>query len=400
MIKYNKTLELYLKILLIVLLLFGGYLSFVGGYGSDEDTLPMIGVFQAILSSGELMQSRFTGYPVSEFGIGFLSHFFGSFSANLVTFSLLIISIFYIYRTFETNDKKNKLLLFFILCLSNPVIFFDNLEPIDYAWALAPFSIGCYMFKNKRIELALLFFTISIGARINYGLFITFFILFFNSENNLSLKNKIYFIFCCLFFGSLFYLPTWFQNSFGLEWLSTSRPVDQGLFGLISRFIYKLIHTLTFLSFFFIIYIFLKEKILKKIIENQSRGPVMIIFSNLILFLWIPAELSYLQLGLILFYFLLLKFVRNLIIIILILTNFSAWIFNVDFLKIKYKTNNEISVVDNNKCHEKKAIGANFQFSIKEGSIKKYFLTREMIECWINPNSERGKKIIEGRALK
>ena len=31
----------------------------------------MIGVFIHILTSGELMSSRFTGYPVAEIGIGF-----------------------------------------------------------------------------------------------------------------------------------------------------------------------------------------------------------------------------------------------------------------------------------------------------------------------------------------
>ena len=70
MLKFNLIKSL--KISLSIILLFAIYLSYIGGYGSDEDTLPMIGVFEAILNSGGIMTSRFTGYPVAEFGIGFL----------------------------------------------------------------------------------------------------------------------------------------------------------------------------------------------------------------------------------------------------------------------------------------------------------------------------------------
>ena len=47
------------------------------------------------------MTSRFTGYPVAEFGIGFLSHNFGSFVVNFVTFALLFISLIFIFLTFN-----------------------------------------------------------------------------------------------------------------------------------------------------------------------------------------------------------------------------------------------------------------------------------------------------------
>ena len=37
----------------------------------DEDTLPMITTFEAIYYNGDVVTSRFTGYPVAEIGIGF-----------------------------------------------------------------------------------------------------------------------------------------------------------------------------------------------------------------------------------------------------------------------------------------------------------------------------------------
>ena len=89
--KNNKYLspEFSLSILLV---LFGTYLALTSGYGSDEDTLPMIGVFQGILKNGIVMSSRFTGYPIPELGIGFLAHNFGSWATNLVTFYFFILA--------------------------------------------------------------------------------------------------------------------------------------------------------------------------------------------------------------------------------------------------------------------------------------------------------------------
>ena len=51
-------------------------------FSSDEDTLPMIHVFEARLHDGKFVSSRFTSYPVSEIGIGFLSYYLGSWAAN------------------------------------------------------------------------------------------------------------------------------------------------------------------------------------------------------------------------------------------------------------------------------------------------------------------------------
>ena len=63
---YNSNL-----IIFSLIFLSGFYLCFIGGYGSDEDTLPMIGAFESIKSGNEIMASRFTPYPVAELGIGF-----------------------------------------------------------------------------------------------------------------------------------------------------------------------------------------------------------------------------------------------------------------------------------------------------------------------------------------
>ena len=83
----NKTISAK-TILIFLLIVYGFYLCFVGGYGSDEDTLPMIYVFEKRLLEGTFVSSRFTSYPVAEIGIGFLSYYVGSWLVNSVTFFL------------------------------------------------------------------------------------------------------------------------------------------------------------------------------------------------------------------------------------------------------------------------------------------------------------------------
>ena len=86
------------NLLILLIIIFGSYLCLIGGYGSDEDTLPMIYVFEARLFDGRFVSSRFTSYPIPEIGIGFLSYFFGSFAANLTTYFFHLISLFLISK--------------------------------------------------------------------------------------------------------------------------------------------------------------------------------------------------------------------------------------------------------------------------------------------------------------
>ena len=93
------------NIIFFSLIFLGIYLSYIGGYGSDEDTLAMINSFETILFSGDYHSSRFTGYPVAEFIIGFFSFYFGSFYINLIIFFSFVVSLFFIFYTFQNNQR-------------------------------------------------------------------------------------------------------------------------------------------------------------------------------------------------------------------------------------------------------------------------------------------------------
>jgi hypothetical protein len=378
-------------LILSILLIFGVYLSFIGGYGSDEDTLPMIYVFEKRLADGTFVTSRFTGNPVAEMGIGFLSYFFGSFIANLVTFSLFLFGSIFIF--FALSKKKDQnLYIFLLLCLSSQVLYFDNLEPIDYSWALFPFGLGFYLLSKKHLELAILLLAISVGARINFLIFIIPMVFLFNYDYKISFNKKIIIFLSIFFISGLFYIPIWYDYSFSLQWLTSARPTEQGFIGLLSRFVYKTVLALGLVQIIIIIFTFLKSKIL---IINFYKNRIFfsIIFLNFLLFLYIPAELSYLQPAIIFLYLFIVKFFNKKIVYTIIFLNFFSWMVNYDFLQIEYKSNDI--------CSPKQAQNAKIKFSLEPGGIERYLKSREMIKCWAyDTHKERSDKIIQGKALK
>ncbi|MDC1330603.1 hypothetical protein N8212_00790 [Pelagibacteraceae bacterium] len=389
----EKILELSVLFLII---LFGIYLSLISGYGSDEDTLPMIGAFESMMSGQKVMASRFTPYPVAEIGIGFLSYQLGSWAANLLTFIFIIIGCSFFYVSLCKKYELNDLILFLIICLSSPILFFDNIEPIDYSWAFVFLAIGTFFLKKKYFELAVVFFGISIGTRINFILFVFFIIFFFQYSPQIKKPRKILIFLASFFIGGLFYLTIWFQHGFGIEWLTAVTPNNQGLIGLLSRFFYKTFMSITLLSTAFIsivFYLFLKKNKIKKFLDFENSKLIFgIIISNLMLFFFIPAEMSYLQPFLISLYYFIYKLFNKKIVYFLIVLNFFSWFVDFDFLEIQYKTKD--------KCNNVEAISANLQFHLNQGRLFEFLGSRDKISCWIQDDSERSKKILSGKALK
>ena len=378
-----------LSFFVLSIIFFGLYLCFIGGYGSDEDTLPMIHAFEARLANGTFVSSRFTSYPIPEIGIGFLSHFFGSFVVNTVTFTFHILGLLLIYFTFQKKLDFWRFNLFLILSLTSPILFFENLEPMDYSWAFLFFALGTFFFSKKIFELAILSFGFAIGCRINFLIFIILFIYFYNFNENISFKRRSLIFLNTFIVGGLFYLPIWYDNSFGLNWITAARPIDQGFFGLIARFGYKSIMTFGLIQLILILYFLIKIKISK---NSDLKLLTILTISNFCLFLYIPAEKSYLQPAIIFLNLILIdKFNKNIVSLIIVL-NFVSWFISYDFLKIQHK--------DNSVCAPKHAINASFQFTFSQGALYDFYDSRKNIACWVNANTIRGKRILEGKSTR
>jgi len=387
----GKNEKIFVYLILSAIIFLGFYLCFIGGYGSDEDTLPMIHVFEVIYRGLGYHTSRFTGNPLAELGIGFLSFYFGSFAANLVTYLFLLSGLIIFYITFDKKKSLEKLNFFIFLCLTSPILFFDNLEPVDYSWAFFFFSLGVFFLSRKLFELSIMFFAFSIGTRINYVLFVLVAILFYQFDEKISLLRRLSLFFASFIFGGLFYIPIWFYNSFDLSWLSAGRPTDQGLLGLLARFLYKLYVSIGYISSFILLIYLSKEFHRIKNIKN-IKVLLLLCLANLLIFFWIPAEFSYLQLFLVIICLIIFNLNNKKFIYLICVGNLLSWIIFVSPIKVQY--------LDNQICTAKSAISANFEISIEKGFFYKYIESRDKIKCHVKGVSEREIRILKGQAIK
>ena len=125
---------------------------------------------------------------------------------------------------------------------------------------------------------------------------------------------------------------------------------------------------------------------------KKNNFLILFILSNLLIFFYIPAELSYLQPAIIFFYFFIIKNFNQKIIYSFIVLNFISWFININYLEIKYEKDGI--------CEPKNAIAARFNISLEQGYIEKYLNTRSMINCWIYTDDEKSRRIASGQALK
>ena len=377
------------KIILFIIIITGIYLCITGGYGSDEDTLPMIGTFLNYMN-GNFMTSRFTGYPVAEFVIGFISYNFGSYLINLIIFLSFISGSIIFYLCFEKNKSYDYLILFIILLLSNPILFFENLEPMDYSLAFLFFSLGYYSLIKNKIELSIIFFGICIGTRINFAPFILIAIFFIEQKFIQNNFRRVTLILCSLFVGCLFYLPVWINSGLGFEWLRAGRP-DGDFIEYFVRFIYKIVISFGIIQS--LILIFLLKLNYKKFVKHESfKIIIYLILANLLIFLYIPAEKSYLQPMMIFFYYIIYQVLKIKYIYLIIALNFITWFINFDLIKIEHRYANI--------CDPIQAIGARIEPRFIKGYLSEFNSSRVKIKCWIDTESDYGKKILKGKALK
>ena len=138
-----------------------------------------------------------------------------------------------------------------------------------------------------------------------------------------------------------------------------------------------------------ILYFLIKIKISK---NSDLKLLTILTISNFCLFLYIPAEKSYLQPAIIFLNLILIdKFNKNIVSLIIVL-NFVSWFISYDFLKIQHK--------DNSVCAPKHAINASFQFTFSQGALYDFYDSRKNIACWVNANTIRGKRILEGKSTR
>lgn len=377
-------------ILLLILFVSGVVLAVTSNYGSDNDTYGMLRTYLQLKNGQGYVPSRFTGYPVAEIGIGFIAYYFGSWLNNLVSFLFFIVAAILIYRSLTDNKINFSFITFLILILSNPVLFFDNIAPMDYSWSLLFFSLGLYFLKEKEVVLTTLFFGISIGTRPNFLIFCAVAIIFFKHEVRISNSAKMTMMFATAFIGSLFYIPIWFNSGLGFEWLTAARPLGQGYQGLIARFVYK--SWMATGLFVLPLAVYLLNKFRSRLtLEKNIKVIQVLIISNLLIYLYIPADRSYLQLSLVLILFLIsLNFSRVLGAVVVL--NLISWFVYMNPISIIFKSNNPCDFIE--------AVDVKLEPNLSKGELFLYKEGQQEFTCYQDDILNNYEKLKLGSKLR
>lgn len=395
------------NLLLFLILLFGAIISYHRGSNfSDGDSYSVILAFLNFIDNGIYTPSRGAyGHPIPEFIIGLTSYYLGTSYSNILCFTFLFFALIFLYKTFLNNTKS--LFLFVLLVLSNSYVFLENTNSIDYPIAIFFFSVGLFLFKEKRYILSYFFLGFSIASRANFLTFVypLLFIYYIDLLNNKSIK-KIFISFLIVSLsGLIFYLPLFKLHDFSLAFLEIPFLMEKnnsdGWYGgpklefksLFPRFIYK-VYLLTgiFSSIYILFYI---KGILKYLMNNFKENLIFlsIIFINIFIFFFMPTKILIINPFIIFFYIILFKYFDLKKIYILILFNFIQWIAIYDFANITYKTQNI--------CFAKEAIKYEFTFSLKKGVFVEYFLNeKDMSVCYSQFMGKYSENFKKGKPLR
>ena len=146
----------------------GYYLSLIKGYGSDGDAHSLSRSYIDFFENHFYTPSRGYGHPVAELVVGYLSYNYGATLTTFLSFLAFFLSIIFFYQSFEKSLYDHKLKLFIILCVSNSLLFFDNINSSDFPWALLFFSLGFLFLKRESYIFCCIFFALSVGCRYNF----------------------------------------------------------------------------------------------------------------------------------------------------------------------------------------------------------------------------------------
>ena len=374
---------------------------------SDGDAFSLILSYLNYIDEGIYNPSRGAyGHPIPELIVGYISYNLGTTFSNVFCFTLFFSSILIFFKTFFKEKRYNKV-LFLLLFISNSYLFFENTTSSDYPFAVFFFSIGFFFLFNRKYLYCSIFFAFCIASRANFVIFIYPIILIFylNSKNSLSFFEYIKINFIITIIGILFYVPVFQSNDFTLDFLQLpllTENNDPGWYGgpelkfssLAPRFIFKVYKILGVFSFL-IFLIFLPSMIKKILKEKKGKEQIFlfIIFSNLLVFYFMPTKILILNPFIICVYLIIFRILDQKKIFFIILLNFLQWFVVYDFLDIKYK--------DKEICFAREAVSASFELNISHGHMFNYLKENKSNKyCFGKFMGKYKEPFINGYALK
>jgi hypothetical protein len=282
------------------------------GYSADDDAFGMLHTWQILLSEHRYQPSRFQGSVIPELMLGAAAWLGGPFLSNLAVLICTLCALGALWGLMsEFGVKAEARLLALAALAANGPFLIAGASSMDYTPALALFVGGLWLLARGEDVAGVLLIGATGGARISYSAAAVLAIPVIlvarqvRDGQKLRISHLISYPLAAFVISGLFYLPIWFDHGLKLDWLTSGRPLWQGVKGLAVRFVYKI-------YLFFGLTGLLGAAIGLALDSRRPRQTAMpraaataflalcgvLIVFHLALFLYIPAELSYLIPGL------------------------------------------------------------------------------------------------------
>lgn len=384
----KEILNKYIFLLFIIFL--GIFLSLIKKYGSDIDTAAILKTYYNLIINNTYVPSRNYGHPIAEIFFGYLSYNINTKIVIFISYLLFVSSIFFLSKSF--NIKKS--LYFFFLCITNPILLFDNTNISDFSLSLFLFSFAIFLYKKNKRFLSIIFFSLCIGSRLNFFINI---LVFFFAEYIFSKKETTHliFLFYLTILSLLIYLifHTFGMNIKNFTLLPAIKLVGYfSLFQTIPRVFYKTFISIGYFSSIIIFYFLFKNILLKNLKDKNLLFIISLAIANFIIFILVPTKTAILAVTIICIYMIIInldlnKKIYNLIIFL----NILSWVIVVEPIKIIYVNDNCLI----------KATDAKLNIQIKNGvffqELKKINSNQYCQSIQMGPNKNNyfeGKKLL------
>jgi hypothetical protein len=266
---------------------------FADGYGADNDTWLMLGTWDVVVDQQRYVPSRAPGYVLAEMTIGALADVGGHWLSNAVSLVLgagtLVLSYGLVRR--RTEDGTSAGLLVAVLALT-PAFVIAATTSIDYLYGLFFFLAGWWTLERGRPTIgAALLLGISGAARLSYAP-LGLIVLLLGPGRDRSRRERVAGAGVLAATTAVAYALPW-RFYGGLDFLRVDRPSGQGIAGIAGRALLKGGDVLGLLgSAVGIVVLVLALRTARG--GRRERWLLAIVGVQLLVWLWLPAEPSYL----------------------------------------------------------------------------------------------------------
>lgn len=344
------------------------------GYGADNDTFLMLRTWDVLRTQGTYVPSRYQGSPIAELTIGAASQIGDHWMSGLVSVVLGVISLWCVHDLARRRiASQTDAMIVVAVVAATPVFAIAATTSSDYVYGLCGFLVGWVMIERGWSPIVIgVVLGAAAGGRISYVPLGLALVLLHPSITTAG--RRLVAAGSMAAVALVAYLPAMFGAERALSIFSADRPTGQGVIGLFARSVIKsgsIFGTVGSVVAIVVVVSAIRFRQANRTNRGGEHWEVALVVIVAGLWLWLPAEPTYLLPGVVVLLIWLcrslsLTTMRPLLLSLLAATTLHGWV-NVQLLTVTYDSQYGID-----SCVGTEATGASFSPKLVRGPLLVY----------------------------